>query len=131
MLSFNQAEKIIDSLDFHQVVKKVFDLCNYEATGHFAAAYLNLDTGKMEYHWMRNSDSFREGSRICIYSLDSEFTSNIPDDDIAGDDDIPDGGVRAFTDYDERLFNCVLYYAIEGKDEKQEAYLRLSDFYRY
>lgn len=129
MITKEQAIAAIDSIQIRDIVKQCYDIYAPGASGFEAKAYLNLDSGEVETHWMYQYDSFRDGNRILIYSLDAQSTANIPDDDIAGDDDIPAAGVKAFPDYNDRLLECLIWYAEEGRDSKADAYHRIEQFY--
>jgi hypothetical protein len=128
MLNYSQAEKIIDSLDMREVIGKVTSE-NPEAMGFEMNCYLDLSDGDIFTRPMSSGESFQENHYILIYSQQGNFRSYISDEDIAGDDEIPDGGVEMFPDYEERVIECMIYYAVEGKDEKQEVYARLQDYY--
>lgn len=110
------------------MVRKTFDICNYRASGYTASCYLDLEDGTISYHWMSNNQSFRSDAMICVYSLDSSFPVDIESDDIAGGDEIPEGGVQEFEDYDERLWECVWANALD-MDPLAAAYVRIYEYY--
>lgn len=122
------AIQIVDDLDFSEIITNVTEQ-NPESPFHSMDCYLNLTDGSVFYRVMGNNESFQDDHFICLFSQEGRFRSDIPDSDIAGDDAIPEGGVKEFDDYDERVLNCILWYAMEGRDEKAPVYERINDYY--
>ena len=129
MISKEKAIEIIDELDFIALVKQVTEE-NPCSNFHTMNAYIDLSDGEIFTCAMGNTESFNGGYYICIYSQSGDFKSDISDDDICGDDPMPESGdVEDFDDYEERVIECMVWYATEGVDEKSEAYAQIEEFY--
>lgn len=128
LIAKSEALEILDGLDFEVVVTQVTKR-NPESQYHDSRAYLNLKTGKVEYHVMGTSSDFAGQEHFCLFSQPGNFKHEIDDELIAGDDEIPEGGVYSSDDYEQRVLECVIYGALHARDEKTEAYNCLKLYY--
>lgn len=128
IISKERAIEIIEGLDFQEIISNVTEQ-NPESQFHSMDCYLDLSDGSIFYRVMGNNESFQDDHFICLFSQPGNYRVEIPDDEIAGDDDIPDGGVEEFSDYDERVLNCVIWYAMEGRDVTHDVYQRIENIY--
>lgn len=129
-VSLERAISIINNLDMSEVVEKTLD--EYSGSSFYESiCFLDLQTGKVFYRQMGKNESFQDSYRFFrIYDIDDQTISYIPDDDIAGDDDIPEGGVEDFPDYDDRLLDVLIWYAENNEYEiKKQCINRLRDEY--
>lgn len=129
LITQQKAVEIVRGLNIREVVETLFDMVPRGLQGYYAGAFLNLETGEVEYHTMNNALSFRDNIFVCVYSINSEFETEVESDDIAGEDPIPQEGVQAFPDYEDRLLECLVYFATEGKDALHEAEERVLNYY--
>lgn len=117
MISKSKALEIIEELNLETVISQCYHQ-NPESNFHELDAMLNLHSGEVEYMVLGNNDS-PSGKYIRLYSLPGNFRNDMDDADIAGNDDVPAGGVTAFGDYDERCINALVFYAEEFDIKKQ------------
>jgi hypothetical protein len=126
IISKQKAEQIISRLNMRDLIKKVtFENNHFYETN----AYLDLSDGQVFIRPMSQGESFQANHFILLYSQEGNFTSNLSPEDIAGDDTIPEGGVENFPDYWDRVVEAMIYFAIECKDETQQIYARIEQYY--
>lgn len=133
-ISREEAIDIVSALNVRDVIVNTLDKYS-GSTFHEAICWLDLKTGEVFYNQMGKNESFQDGNRfIGLYSIDDQTFANMSDDDIAGDDSIPDGGVEEFDDYDDRVIDVLWYYEVDDWKSKvvrlvNERYDELERYY--
>ena len=128
VISKEKAFEVLKGLDFHEIITNVTKQ-NPESPFHTMDCYLDLTDGLILYRVMGNNESFRDNHFICLFSQPGNFRHEFSEEDIAGDDEIPGGGIEQFKDYDERVLDAALYYQLEMGDEMARPIADLEDFY--
>jgi hypothetical protein len=129
MISQAEAQKIIHNLDTDAIVRSVTRE-NPEMSGFERAAYLDLRDGTILHTTLSQGSYFVADVFVKIYGQNGNFLGTLHDDDIAGADEIPEGGIRFFEDFEERLINAAIFFADECGDLKDEVRIRLNEWYR-
>jgi hypothetical protein len=107
-----EIQSIIDNIDVNQIIAGAYSALP-EMSGARCEVYLNCETGETFNHIQIGNGGIVESAHLCLlYSLDFQSIVEIPNSDIQGDDDLPESGdVKDYEDYNERVVECLRYYA--------------------
>lgn len=110
LISRMQAEATLRNLHMPGIIAKAYQALP-EVSGRSIDVYLDCSDASLQYISLGTADGVVQSAHLVrIYTLKFNDVHQIPDSDIAGDDRIPKGGVRKFSDYEERIVTCLESY---------------------